>query len=269
MENELVITLEPEPISASVEVEFMAAEMPVVLITGSASLIGSRLAEACAAHYRVVGLDVKRPPQEVAGVDFIECDLTRDESVVRALVGVYEKYGNQVASVIHLAAYTDFSGAPSPHYRKLTIGGTWRLLHGLGAFELEQFVFSSALLVMNPVETEDEVITEWSRGEEEEETWNYPRSKIEAEQTIQQEWHEWLERGNIPAVILRIAGIYDEGCHSIPIAQQISSIYEKRLESYVFSGPADHGQAFVHLDDQVDCFLRVLELRRELGSYEV
>ena len=30
------------------------------------------------------------------------------------------------------------------------------------------------------------------------------------------------ERGSIPAVSLRIAGVYDEACHSIPLAQQIA-----------------------------------------------
>jgi nucleoside-diphosphate-sugar epimerase len=70
-------------------------------------------------------------------------------------------------------------------------------------------------------------------------------------------------------VILRIAGVYDEECHSIPIAQQISRIYEKRLESYFFPGDADHGQAFVHLEDLVDCFQRVVELRGELGPHEL
>ncbi|MGH9834654.1 MAG: NAD-dependent epimerase/dehydratase family protein [Blastocatellia bacterium] len=216
MRNESVITLAPGPISASVEVEFMAAELPVVLITGSTGLIGSRLAEACAAHYRVVGLDVKRPAREVADADFIKCDVTKDESVARALAEVHEKYGNYVASVIHLAPYYDFSSAPSPLDRTLMFGGTRRLLRGLRAFDLEQFVFSSALLAMNSVEGEDEAIQqEWRE-------W--------------QEWQEWLERGNIPAVILRIAGIYDEDCHSIPIAQQISRIYEKRPESYIFPG---------------------------------
>lgn len=274
MENELIVTLEPEQISVNVEVEFLAAEMPVVLITGSSGLIGSRLAEACAAHSRVVGLDVKRPEQEVTGVDFIECDVASYESVARALAAVYEKYGNRVASVIHLAACSDFSSASSPYDRQSTVEGTWRLLRGLGAFELEQFVFSSALLVMNSAEGEDEIITEWSRGDDDE-AGNYSRSKIEAELDIQQEWQEWqewrkwLERGNTPAVILRIAGAYDEDCHSIPIAQQISRIYEKRLESYIFPGDADHGHAFVHLDDLVDGFLRVIELRRELGSYEI
>lgn len=245
------------------EIEFAEAEKPVVLVTGSAGLIGSQLITAFAPYYRVAGLDVKRPKQEVAGAEWIECDMTKDRSVKKALGTVREKYGERIASVIHLAAYYDFSGAPSPLYRTLTVEGTRRLLKGLQMFQVEQFVFSSTLLVMKPVEEEDEIITERSPVESEEEAWDYPRSKLGAERVIRQ------ERGTIPAVVLRIAGVYDEECHSIPLAQQISRIYEKRLESYFFPGDADHGQAFVHLDDLVDLFQQVVEMRHELGSHEI
>ena len=243
--------------------EFSAAEKPLILLTGCAGLIGAHVAEAAAAHYRVIGLDVKQPAQTIADVDFLECDLTQDDSVAQALETVRARYGTQLASVIHLAAYYDFSGAPSPLYRTLTVEGTRRLLRQLRDFQVEQFVFSSTLLVMKPVEAEDEVITERSPVENIEETWDYPRSKLEAERVIRQ------ERGPIPSVILRIAGVYDDAGHTIPIAQQISRIYEKKLESYFFPGDADHGQPFVHLADLVDCFMRVIELRHELGSAEL
>jgi nucleoside-diphosphate-sugar epimerase len=263
MGNEPITTSPPATSPAGAEMEFAAAEKPIVLITGSTGLIGARLAEACVPHYRVVGLDVKRPQHEVADTDFIECDVTKDESVAQALNTVHTKYGNRLASVLHLAAHYDFSGAPSPLYRTLTVEGTRRLLRGLRGFEVEQFVFSSTLLVMKPVEDEDDTITEQSPVEDEAETWNYPRSKLEAERVIRQ------ERGQIPTVILRIAGVYDDECHSIPIAQHISRIYEKKFESYFFPGDAGHGQAFVHLEDLVDCFLEVIELRRELGQHEL
>lgn len=258
-ETDLVASSETQ----TVEMEFAVAEKPVVVVTGSAGLIGARLVAALAPLYRVVGLDVKRPSHESSGTEWIECDFTAETSVQRALATVQEKYGSQLASVIHLAAYYDFSGAPSPLYRTLTVEGTQRLLRGLQQFEVEQFVFSSTLLVMKPVEDEDETITEHSPVEAIEEAWDYPRSKLEAERVIRQ------ERGAIPTVILRIAGVYDEMGHSIPIAQQIKRIYEHKLESYFFPGDADHGQAFVHLDDLMDCFLRVIELRGELGRHEL
>jgi nucleoside-diphosphate-sugar epimerase len=227
------------------------------LITGSSGLIGSRLGRALADRYRIVGLDIK-PPDDGAG-DFIECDLTETESVAAALKQVEERHGRRVASVVHLAAYYDFSGEPSPLYDELTVEGTRRLLAGLLELEVEQFVFSSSLLVMKPVE-EGEKITEKSPVEG---TWDYPESKLEAEQVIRQ------MRSGVPAVILRLAGVYDEDCHSVPISQQIARIHQKQLESYFFPGDADHGQAFVHLDDAIDAMVKTVDRRHELGDYTV
>jgi len=233
---------------------------PVLLITGSSGLIGTRLAGALEDEFRVVGLDVKPPKTDEPSGDFIECDLTNEPSVTEAMKEVRRRFGERLASVIHLAAYYDFSGEPSPLYRKLTVEGTSRLLRSLRAFSVEQLVFSSSLLVMEPAEEEEAEITETSPTEAQ---WDYPRSKLEAEKVIED------ERGAIPVVILRIAGVYDEDCHSIPIAQQIVRIYEKDLESFFFPGDADHGQPFVHLDDLIDCFRRVISLRGELGEREL
>ncbi len=263
METEAEIKSKSQDFPVGGEIEFAEAEKPIVLVIGSAGLIGAKIVASFAPYYRVIGLDVKRPKQEVTGAEWIECDVTKDRSVKQALGKVRDKYGERIASVIHLAAYYDFLGAPSPLYRTLTVEGARRVLKGLQMFQVEQFIFSSTLLVMKPVEEEDEIITERSPVESEEEAWDYPRSKLEAERVIRD------ERGSIPAVILRIAGVYDEECHSIPLAQQIGRIYEKRLESYFFPGDADHGQAFVHLDDLVNLFQLTVEMRYELGSHEI
>ena len=185
--------------------------------------------------------------------------MTKSASVAGALRKVTDQYGPDIASVIHLAAYYDFSGEPSPLYDSLTVEGTRRLLQQLQSANVEQFVFSSSLLVMKPV-NEGEKITEDSPTEA---AWDYPKSKLQAEEVIQQ------ERRTIPAVVLRIAGVYDEDGHSIPIAQQTSRIYQKEFESYFFPGDADHGQAFVHLDDLVDCLVKAVDRRSELGPYEL
>ena len=238
-------------------IDFSSPKKPVILITGAAGLIGSRLVQAFAPDFDVVGMDVKANKPLAGLADWVHVDFTRDDAVTRALAEVRSRHGRQIASVIHLAAYYDFAGEPSPMYDELTVRGTERLLTQLRDFEVEQFVVSSSLLVMEP---SDEPLTEDSATEAE---WDYPQSKLEAEKVIE------AEHGSIPVVILRIAGVYDELCHSIPISQQIARIYEKQLESYVFPGDPDSGQAFVHLDDLVDCFRRVVDRRKSLGESEM
>lgn len=236
-------------------------DKPIVLITGSSGLIGSALVDDLANDYEVVGIDAKPPDDDITKIgDFIECDLTSDESVDLALDTLKQRYGERIASVIHLAAYYDFAGEPSEMYDKLTVEGTRRLLKKLQEFKTEQFIFSSTILVQEPSE-EGEVITE--RSPLEDEPWDYPRSKIETEKLIQD------QRGDTKTVILRIGGVYDEDTHTVPIAQQISRIYEKQFESYFYPGDASHGQAFVHLGDLVDCIRRVIERRASLPETDV
>ena len=231
---------------------------PTILITGSEGFIGDRLVHASYPHYRVASFDIARPKKSPLLQDFIHCDMTSDASVGRALSELRGKRGSHLASVVHLAAYYDFSGEPSPLYEELTIEGTRRLLNGLREFDVDQFIFASTLLVMKPAEKNEEI----DENSPKEAAWDYPKSKLITERVVEQ------ERGNMKAVILRVSGVYDDECSSLPIAQHMRRIYEEQLESYVFPGDPKKGQPFVHIDDFIGCIHRVIELRDELGDFE-
>ena len=231
-----------------------STERPLVLITGSSGLIGSRLTSALNQRYRVVGLDVEQPVDDELETNWLNCDLTDARAIRATLSQVAGRYGDNFASVIHLAGYYDDSGKPNPLYRDLTVEGTRHLIQALQRFNVEQFVFSSSLLVMKPAEDHQPIRSDSPVDAD----WEYPRSKLAAENVI------LVERGDIPTVLLRIAGVYDEKCHALPIAQQIHRIYTKQLASYVFPGDQTNGQAFVHLNDLVACIECVIERRAEL-----
>src|SRR5919198_6390134 len=185
----------------------MGTARETILVTGSSGLIGSAVVKRFAGPFTVIGFDTKRPQHLPPTVNFVEVDLSSDESVGRSLRNVRERHGPQLASVIHLAAYYDFSGEPSPKYEEITVRGTGRLLRGLQRFHVEQFVFSSSMLVHAPCEPGEHINEDWPLDPR----WDYPKSKIETERLI------LAERGNIPAVLLRIAGVYDDICHSLPL----------------------------------------------------
>ena len=58
--------------------------------------------------------------------------------------------------------------------------------------------------------------------------------------------------GDVPFVLSRMAGVYDDYCHSIPLAHQIQRIYQHQFLGHLFPGHPSHGQAFVHLDDLIE-----------------
>ncbi|MCA9222724.1 MAG: NAD(P)-dependent oxidoreductase [Planctomycetales bacterium] len=235
------------------------AKKPVVLVTGAAGLIGSKIVQRLTPDHTVVGLDLKPPESSHMDVHWYELDLTEQDSVDSVMARIRDEHGDSIASVIHLAAYYDFSGAPSSLYHDLTVDGTRRMLRALQAFRVDQFIFSSTLLVQRSSE-EGHPVTAFSPTEAE---WDYPKSKLAAEAVIKEERHK------IPTLILRIAGVYDDLGHSPPITQQIKRIHEKELESYFFPGDKTHGQSFIHLDDLTECLRAAVERRAELPPREI
>lgn len=229
-------------------------EKDVIIVTGSCGRIGTQVVQRLGEKYSIVGFELLKAIYASKREELIPVDLSSDESVSQAFTHIKYFYGNRIKSVIHLAAYYSFSEQHSDKYEKITVKGTERLLRELQNFEVEQFIFTSTMLVHAPTKpgvpiTEDSPVVP---------NWDYPLSKVHTEKLI----HE--KRGKIPTVILRVAGVYDDACHSIPISHQIQRIYENQLESRLFSGNVDHGSSFVHMDDLVDAICLAVEKRKEL-----
>ena len=227
-----------------------------IIVTGSSGLIGSAVVERLAGRFQVVGFDREGPPHPPAAAECVCVDVTSDTSVQDGLKRVRQAYGARISSVIHLAAYYDFSGEPSSQYEEVTVRGTQRLLRGLQEFEVEQFIFSSTMLVHAPGEPGEQISEDWPLDPK----WDYPKSKVKTEELLRR------ERGAIPVVMLRIAGVYDDLCHSIPLAHQVQRIYERRLTSRVYPGDTSRGQAFLHLDDLLAALESSVRRRAELPA---
>ncbi|MBS3904729.1 MAG: NAD(P)-dependent oxidoreductase [Simkania sp.] len=229
-------------------------EKGVIIVTGSSGRIGANVVQRLGTDYRIVGFELLKALYASSNEELVPVDIGSDESVHQAFTHIRHFYGNKISAVIHLAAYYSFSDQNYANYERITVRGTERLLRTLQNFEVGQFIFSSTMLVHAPCAL-NQSINENSLVEPK---WAYPRSKVATEQII----HEL--RGNIPTVILRIAGVYDDHCHSIPIANQIQRIYEKQLEAHLFSGDLHSGASFMHMDDLVDAIVLCVNQRDRL-----
>ncbi|MDQ3775609.1 MAG: NAD-dependent epimerase/dehydratase family protein [Pseudomonadota bacterium] len=232
----------------------MDSKKPNLIVTGSTGRIGSALLERFKGKFNLIGFDREMSPHPPPFAECVCVDFGSDKSVQLALRRVREGYGKRIASVIHLAAYYDLSGEASPKYQEITVRGTERLLKGLQEFEAEQFVYASTMLVHAPCEpgcriNEDSPL---------EPKWAYPQSKAETEQLIKQ------QRGSVPVVILRLAGIYDEEGNSTFLTEQMARIYEKKLVSHFYPGDLNRGQSMLHMDDLLDGLFRLVDKRNGL-----
>jgi nucleoside-diphosphate-sugar epimerase len=226
-------------------------DRPLVLITGASGNLGTSIAEVLQGAYTVVGLD------RSAGSDtfpILEADLSSPESINAALAKLRKDHGDKIASVIHLAAYFDFTGEDHPLYKKLNVEGTRLLLRALQAFEVRQFVYASTMLVHRPAAPGHTIDEDWPIDPQ----WAYPRSKAEAERVIEE------EAGDISVAILRLAGVYDDQTMVPTLAQQIARVYERDFQSYFYSGRRNAGQAMLHRDDMLDALRRVVDRREHL-----
>jgi nucleoside-diphosphate-sugar epimerase len=234
-----------------------ATKRPLVIVTGGSGLLGSRLIDDLRQDHHVVSFDLDGDPRSAPDVEFVCTDLTSDESVGRALARVRELFGGEISSVVHLAAYYDFAGGDSPLYEQVTVEGTRRLLRHLDGFDVEQFVFSSTMLVHQPTEFGDEV----DESSPIEGSWPYPASKVATEAVIDE--NSSVATSN---VIVRIAGAYDEMGHSPPITNQVKRIEGRWVTSHFYPADLRLGQAFVHIDDAVDALARIVRRRRQLPA---
>ncbi|GHA38735.1 hypothetical protein GCM10007989_38100 [Devosia pacifica] len=229
-------------------------EREVVIVTGSAGFIGSSVVEMLAKSYRVIGFDRDMPPHPPAQAECICIDLTSNASVHAAFERVKLAYGTKIASVVHLAAYFDLSGETDPKYDTVTVEGTERLLKAFKDFQLEQFIFVSTMLVHEPGRRGEPITENWPLDPK----LPYRASKVRTEAAIAE------QRGSIPAVMLRPAGVYDDMCHSAFLSRQIARIYERQLVGHVYPGDPDTGQPYLHLKDLTRAIAATIERRATL-----
>lgn len=233
-------------------------EKPVVIITGAAGNIGSNLTRKLSRKYRVLGLDL---PEACEGrKKLIGCDITDQESMARAVQELCDAVGDApVASVIHLAAYFDFSGEERPQYKAVNEEGTRNLLRALQDIKVAQFVYSGTMLVHEPGRPGERITENTPLAPD----WAYPKSKARTENIIRE------EAGDMPTVFLHLAGLYDDKTAVPVLSHQIARIYERDFKSHLFSGNTDAGQAFIHLDDMLALFQHVVDRRADIPPGEV
>jgi len=224
---------------------------PIILITGAAGRIGSALTRSLQSEYFVVGLDLV--PAKEADLSYT-FDLTSEESVQLVLEKMAQGRTRNIAAVIHLAAYFDFSGEDSPAYRAVNIDGTRNLLKALQAFDVERFIYSSTMLVHAPTVPGRKITEDSPLGPR----WVYPQYKAETEAVIEK------DAGGIPYTLLRLAGLYDDQTCVPTLAHQVARIYERNLQSHLGTGDTSVGQAFLHNEDMLDAFVRTVDRRQQL-----
>lgn len=229
-------------------------QKPIVLITGAGGRLGKSIIKRFTDSFTIIATDNEKP-EENDQENYFQMDVTDIEMVDKSLEKIKKKFGDKIDSVIHLAAYYSFGDQDWKKYQKITIDGTKDLILNLKKkFQVNQFIFSSTLLVYEPCKPGEKIKEDSFLRPE----WEYPQSKVLSELIL------YEKNEDVHLVIFRIAGCYDDYCNSIPISHQIKRIYENQIRKHFFPGNIDHGVPYLHLDDLAEAFFNAVQKRNEL-----
>lgn len=208
--------------------------MKTVLVTGATGFIGFELTRRLAERGLRPRALVRRPLRGALlarlGVDIVQGDLERPESLVRAMAGV--------DTVFHLAARAVFE--EYDRVRPTIVGGSVALMDAARDAGVKQFVYASSLLVY---ESQTEPIDERTEAKP---TGGYGRAKVEAEAALR----TLADESDILLGIVRLPHVY--GARDLMFDQVKSGrVFHPGLGKNHFS--------HLHVEDAARVLIRVAE----------
>ena len=223
-----------------------------IIVTGALGFIGRHLIKNCFKDYIILALDKKKVDEslqkELTNIHFYKVDLGDTQSLQNFWKEI-EPFHHEVETIIHLAAYYDFSNKPHPNYAKLQEG--LEVLLSLMENDLPKdcsFISASSMASLKST-TPGLALTEKS---ERSLAWEYPKSKIFNEAII--------DNFKTDKVIIHLilAAVYSDFCELVPLYQSIELLKSKKIQSFFYPGPLKTGLTYLHLSDAGKAFEKAL-----------
>ncbi len=228
----------------------------VALITGASGFIGTALIARLDKKYYIIGIDKTLHKDRNSNVLWYKADISDKNLLNEIFREIKEEISVKIDYVFHLAAYYDITNKESGMYRKTNENGTRYLLDNLIGFNVKNFVFASSVCVFKPIIGDDKLNEESDLSL----LMYYGKSKIAGEKILSE------YKKKIKVTIFRLAGVYSSYCRSIPLANQIAFIWQKRFGYRVLPGKGDGGISYIHIEDVIDAFEKSMLLAKDIPS---
>ena len=232
----------------------MDHKLPGLILTGASGFVGRNFIKAAAGKFRL--FCIARRSMEEAGVQpdanlrWTQVDIA-DREKLHELVPRVRDHGG-VDYVVSLAGHYDFTNKDHPEYTRTNIQGTKNMLELARELGVKRFLFASSQAAC-PFGT---LVTEETPPSA---TMPYARSKGAGEELVR-EYAQW-----VPGAIVRIAAVFSDWCEYPPLYTLLNNwLSGKFLESHIIAGHGHSAIPYIHVQDLVQCFLRVIEKSDEL-----
>ena len=232
----------------------MDSTLPGLLLTGASGFVGRNFIKAATGKFRL--FCIARRSMEEAGVQpeanlrWIQVDIADRDKLLGNVQRLRDQGG--IDYVVNLAGYYDFTNEEHPEYVRTNVWGTRNMLDLAKELQVRRFVFASSQAAC-PFGV---VVTETTLPDAD---IPYARSKRAGEELLR-EYAQW-----VPGTIVRIAAVFSDWCEYPPLYTMLNNWCSgKFLESRILAGRGRSAIPYVHVQDLVQLFLRVLEKSDDL-----
>lgn len=237
-------------------------QLPSLLITGASGIIGRHLLNAVSDDFRI--FCITRRSQRDAGVPphknifWMQTDIgvmTNISEIAESIA----RYGG-VDYVIHLAGYYDFTLKDCPEYESTNVKGTLNMLELAKHLKVKRFLFASSLAACLFSKDYNNVVNEESPPDAD---FPYAHTKRKGEKMMA-EYSEFF-----PCTILRFAAVYSDWCEYPPLYNFLETWLSKKWDSKILGGKGEASITYIHINDLIKLFLRVIEKSEKLPGFSV
>lgn len=234
----------------------------VVIVTGAAGFLGSAVTLELARDMAVIAID-HRPPsaallKATEHVDWHQVDIADRDALSDVFQEVKGRLG-RIDFVLHLAAFYHFGTDPHPEYQRTNIDGTSAVLQAAIENGAGRLIFFSSLAAMLPAPN-GAMLTERSPTSV---ILPYGESKSAGEHRIQD------ASTQLPAIVLRIGGVFSDWCELPPLDSLIRMWAGRFPLNRLVAGHGSTALPYLHRDDLVRCVRACVDQNEKLGPFEV
>ncbi len=233
----------------------------VVVVTGAAGFLGSATVVDLAADHCVIGIDRRAPSGPLLGatpgVEW-QCFDVADAARVDACLKRARARHGRVDVVVHYAAFYHFGTDWLPEYDRTNLGGTRNILETAIRHDVRRLIFASSVAATLPPPPGQRLDERTPAGG----TIPYARSKAIGESMVAE------HAPRLPAVVLRIGGVFSDWCELPPLHSLIEMWSRRGPAGRIVAGKGTSGVPYIHRADLVATVRACIARHEELDACE-
>lgn len=234
---------------------------PWMIITGATGLLGGQLVRMLRKEYRIIAIGRRTPADsgvpEGPGIEWFRVDIGQIEPLRQVFSRIRDLGGAEL--LLHMAAFYDFTGEDNPEYKRTNIEGTRNVLALAEPLKLRRFIYTSSTAAC-PFPPPGQSVNESTQPAAD---FPYARAKRAGEAMMR----EWADR--IPTCIVRPAAVVSDWCEYPPLMEFLQAWCSRSWNSRILGGRGESAIPYLHVEDLMSFYLRVVERCDELGDAEV